>query len=1122
MQRHCRLLLAIAVVLGTLLTRPATLAAQARPTVESKISTIDESARVLLIGNRHPFATSQNDRGEVNPDLPMERMLLVLQRDPVAESTLRQFLAEQQDKSSPIFHSWLSPEQFADQFGPAKSDIKTLANWLESHGFRINSIARGGGAIEFSGTAGQVKEAFHTAIHSYVVDGAKHYANASDPQIPAALARVVAGVSTLHNFQKRPAIRVLGTAARIANTSAWQPNFTYQSVAGAFHYLAPGDFAKIYNTAPLYKSGVDGTGQSIAIVGRSNIFLSDVQIFRIAFGLPANDPRIILDGPDPGDLGGGEEAEADLDVEWSGAIAPNATIKFVVSASTSTTDGADLSAQYIVDNNLAPVLSTSFGQCEAQLGQAENAFYNNLWEQAAAEGITVIVATGDSGAAGCDSPYEEPATHGAAVNGLASTPFNVAVGGTELNENGADSSYWSNTNAPDQSSALGYIPEKVWNESCSDISQCGSFTLFAGGGGPSSLYSKPSWQTGPGVPDDGKRDLPDVSLAAAQHDGFLLCQDGSCLTDAQGQLYNAEVIAGTSTAAPTFAAIMALVIQSTKSRQGQANFVLYPLAAAENAANCNASAPPLATCTFNDITQGNDTVPGQPGASAGPGYDLATGLGSVNAANLIANWNSIAFRGSNTTLTFSPVTITHGQAVTASVTVAPTAGSGTPTGGVALSTGGTQNLSLGTLSGGSISSSLSTLPGGSYTATAAYGGDGIFAPSVSAGVPVTVNPEPSTLGFSTSATSTTYSAVLNLQASVEGASKQGTATGTVTFSDAFNGSTTTLVTVPLNSQGNLSVSELSLALGTHSLTASYSGDPSFNASSAGPVTVTVSKGPTATELFYPTGVPPNSSVILQAIVFPTSGFAFPTGTVQFFDGSTALGAPVTVINEIATLTTTLLSHGANSISASYSGDSNFNPSTSSSANIFVGNPDFQIGVNPGNLTVSATTPGTSSVLVSPGPGIGFSGVISFTCSGLPSGASCSFQPATLNLDGYTPLTITLTISKHATSANAIRPAGEWQPMRMLAGAMSSVSVACSLLLIWPGKKRAGPWCILVFLFGALGVAIGCSGGSSPSTPTGTTTTTSPTTNSYVVVVTAIGGSGALAVSHTVSLSVTSQ
>ena len=308
------LLHALFLALGVLISSPALLHSQVRPSTASRIVTIDESSLVTLKGNRYPLATAANDRGEVRPDLPMERMLLVLR--PAAEPALRKLIADQQDRSSPNFHSWLSPEEFAEGFGPAKADLKTIASWLEAHGFRVNRVARGGLVIEFSGTAGQVKETFHTAIHFYLVDGVKHYANASDPQIPAALAQVVAGVSTLHNFRKQSLIRVLGTATRIANTSAWQPQFTYPSQAGVFHYLAPGDFSRIYNTAPLYKSGTDGTGQSIAIVGRSNIFLSDIQIFRIVFGLPANDPQIIVDGPDPGDLFGSEdESEADLDVE---------------------------------------------------------------------------------------------------------------------------------------------------------------------------------------------------------------------------------------------------------------------------------------------------------------------------------------------------------------------------------------------------------------------------------------------------------------------------------------------------------------------------------------------------------------------------------------------------------------------------------------------------------------------------------------------------------------------------------------------------------------------------------------------------------------------------------------
>ena len=1085
---------------------------------------VDESSLTVLKGNRHPLAIPSNDRGEARPDLPMERMLLVLKRDPGLESALERLITEQQDKSSPRFHDWLSPEQFGERFGHSKSDLQTLTAWLKSHGFRVNRIARSGMVIEFSGTAAQVQEAFHTSIHRYAVGREIHYANASDPQIPSSLAPAITGVSTLHNFQKPSTIRVLGSATRIGNTSTWQPNFTFNGFSGVAHYLAPGDFAQIYNTASLYPNGIDGTGQSIAIVGRSNINLSDLQIFRIAFGLPANAPQIILDGADPGNLFGSDEAEADLDVEWSGAIAPKATIKFVVSGSTNSTDGADLSAQYIVDNNLAPILSSSFGQCEQMLGQAENAFYNNLWEQAAAQGITVIVSSGDSGAAGCDFASEEgPASHGPGVNGLASTPFNIALGGTQFNENGADSKYWLATNGPNQTSVLAYIPEVVWNESCIDLSQCPFLSLLASGGGPSSLYAKPSWQAGPGVPTDGKRDLPDVSLAAAAfHDGYLLCQDGSCITNANGQLINAEVVGGTSAAAPTFAGIMALVDQKTNARQGQANFVLYPLAASQTAANCNASTGPQSQCLFNDVTQGNNSVPGQTGSSAGPGYDLATGLGSVNAANLVNSWTNVTFRATTTALQVTPTSLTHGQPVTATATVTPTAGAGTPTGDVALLPGNPQALNLGMLgSTGSISASVADLPGGSYSLTASYGGDGVFGSSNSPGVPVTVNPEPSSTTFSTlafnsngdlaPASSVGYSDFLYLQTATAGASNQGTATGTVTFSDTFNGSTTTLMTIPLDVRGNVLTPETALAVGTHTLNASYSGDPSFMAGATGPATVTVTKGTTQTFLFIPNAAPPNSSVILQAGVFPT-GVAAPTGTVQFMSNAQTLGNPVPLLNLFATLTTKQLAAGTNTITAVYSGDANFKGSTATPSVLFVGNPDFQLAANPGILTVSSSTPGKSTLVLVPGPGLGLVGTVLFTCAGLPAGVTCSFQPPQLNLDGVTAANDTLTISK---TAGAAAPRSALHQARLLGGFLGGLGAACFCLLAWPRKKRA--WPVMLFVVSCLLVAIGCGGGSNSIT-----SGSGPTTNPYVVTVTATGGSGAQAVSHTVTLAVTVQ
>jgi hypothetical protein len=1103
------------------------LRAQTAPSAASRIGAIDESSLVALRGNRHAMATAANDHGEVAASLPMERMLLVLARSDAAESALQDLLVRQQDKTSPDFHAWLTPAQFGERFGASRADVQKLTEWLESHGFRVNRAGQGGMSIEFSGTAGQVKEAFHTAIHTYLVNGEKHHANAADPQIPAALAPVLAGIDTLHDFRKQPAIRVLGKASRIANTSLWQPEFTFNGAAAVEHFLAPGDFSKIYNTATLYQNGIDGTGQSIAIVARNNINLSDVQIFRIAFGLPVNDPQIILDGPDPGNLTGPEETEADLDVEWSGAIAPKATIKFVVSASTNSTDGVDLSALYIVDNNLAPVLSVSFGQCEQTLGQTENTFFNNLWEQAAAQGITAVISSGDNGPAGCDNANQStPASQGLAVNGLASTPFNIAVGGTQFNENGADSTYWSATNKPDQSSALGYIPENVWNESCADPNVCGTASLFASSGGASTLYTKPSWQVGPGVPNDGKRDLPDVALdAAAGHDGYLLCQEGICTTNASGQLVNAELVGGTSAGAPTFAAIMALIVQSINSRQGQANFVLYPLAAGQNAANCNASTPPQTQCIFNDITVGNNNVPGQTGASAAAGYDLATGWGSVNAANLAGNWKNVMFRSTVTKLQLSSANLAHGQPVTASVTVAPGVGTGNPTGDVALLAGGSQAVNLGSLNNGAVSGAIESLPGGTYSVTASYGGDSTFGGSISTGVPITITPEASSTAFSaflsgqggnkSSQVNTTYGNFLELQVNVAGASQQGTPTGTLTFSDTFNGTTGTLLSISLNSQGNALVQETRLALGNHTLNVSYSGDASFSTSSAGPINVTVAKGPTQTILFIPVGALPNSSVVLQAIVLP-AGAIDPTGTVQFFTGKTALGIPVQLKNLIATLTTTQLPTGSDSITAVYSGDPNFVGSTSGAATLVVGNPNFQITANPGNVTISGSGPGATSLLLTPGPGLGFVGVVSLSCSGLPTGSSCTFQPAQPNLDGFTPLAVALNISRPPVQAAAIRMLLQDGAQR-LAGCLGCAALACAIFLAGPRRKRSWQLGALLLTLAFLGAMGGCSRNKGVSGGSGGTST-----NSFVATVTASGGAGAQAVSHSVTLAVTVQ
>ncbi len=610
------------------------------------VNPIDDSRLTRLAKNTHPLARSEFDRGAAPDNLPLGRMLLVLTRGSDSQQNLDLLVRAQQDKNSSAYHKWLTPQQFGQRFGAADADINKITGWLSSHGFQVSRVSNGRNIIEFSGNAGQVREAFHTEIHQFVVNGKAHWANASDPEIPTALATVVAGVSTLHNFRKAPQIARL--QANVATAVAGShPQFTGSDGSNA---LAPGDFATIYNVNPVYAAGDNGAGATIAVVARTNILLSDIANFRSSFALSNNPPQIVLNGPDPGDLGDGDEAEAVLDTSWSGALAPAATVKLVVSASTNTTDGVDLSEQYIIDNNLADVMTESYGDCEADgYTQAEAQFYSSLAQQAAAEGITYTVASGDSGAEGCDDPGTETvATGPVSVNILAATPYNIAVGGTQFNENGNPAAYWNSTNNSANASALSYIPEDVWNESCT-VAQCGSANagIWAGAGGASIYFTKPSWQTGvSGIPNDGARDLPDVSFTSASHDFYLICLDGSC-TERRGRSFFSGV-SGTSAATPSFAGIMALLVQATGSRQGQADPELYTLAASETLASCNASylaALPAAGCIFNDATVGNNAVPGQAGYGtsaavyqAGVGYDLATGLGSINIYNLFAAW----------------------------------------------------------------------------------------------------------------------------------------------------------------------------------------------------------------------------------------------------------------------------------------------------------------------------------------------------------------------------------------------------------------------------------------------------------------------------------------------------
>lgn len=957
------------------------------------VEAIDESKRISLAGNIHPLAAQGQDLGPAQDGLQLKRLILVLQRSPDQELALGQLLDAQQTRDSGSYHQWLTPAEFGAQFGVADEDIQTVSSWLVSHGFTVSRVSSSRMFIEFSGSAAEVRDAFHTEIRRIHTNGEEAWANVSDPQIPAALAPIIAGVHSLNSFRARPMHHVVGTYHRVNGASKLvpaEPDFTYSCGFDpntgkniSCYGLGPYDFAAIYNVLPLWNASpaIDGTGQSVAIVAQTNINLQDVADFRSSFGLPANKVNVILDGPDPG-LVPGDETEADLDVQWSGAVAKGATIDLVVSQSTETTLGVDLSALYIVDNNLAPVMSESYGVCELFMGTAWNQFYKNLWQQASAQGISVFLASGDSGSATCDrfqGNTPQPAMNGLQVSGFASTPYNVAVGGTDFSEVFDSQLYWNATNNPmTGQSAIGYIPETAWNDSCTNAifgdprigfsinpeTNCNNFqlngfvaTVGGGGGksnctaptGPSPLncsggYAKPAWQSGTGVPSDGARDLPDVSLFASdgfQGSSYIICElDQSSGSRCPGGFL---AIGGTSASSPAFAGILALVNQKTGSRQGNPNYVLYALASLQPPSNCNSSASPLNTCIFNDVTSGTIAMPcaassanctvtnpshtygvlsGYPVTS---GYDLATGLGSVNAFNLVNEWGSVNRSSSTTTLTLnggSAVNVTHGTPVAAAISVTPAAPQ--PTGDVSLiaeqSGGAASGFATFSLSSGNASGTAAQLPGGSsYNVKAHYEGDANYGGSDSAPVTVTVNPEASRTALSivtfdlttgnitnSNATTVPYLALYLLRADVTNASGStcmnsttlaltyACPTGSVSFLDNSaplpQGATTNLNSAAIAE--NLTVQ---LAGGSHNLTGNYSGDNSYTSSS---VNAAVTVTPATTVTTFPSGQPPTKAVIggfsQIEILMKTANLgvqgAFPNDSFALFDGSTQVAS----------------------------------------------------------------------------------------------------------------------------------------------------------------------------------------------------------------------------------------
>jgi trimeric autotransporter adhesin len=970
---------------------------------------VNEAQLATLKGNTLPLAQVRFDQGAVPDTTPTGHMLMVLKRSAAQQKALDELIASQQDPKSPSYHKWLTPTQFGAQFGVADADVQSVTSYLAAQGFAVGRVFKNKMAIEFSGTTGQVRSAFRTEIHSYTVSGQSFHANATAPQIPAALAAVVNGV-TLNNYkpvQQRSREMLLDRKTGRAHP-------LYDDFVALALAISPGDLAVIYDIP----ATATGSGVTVGVVGDSNINVAIPANYRTLFGLPASTPTVVVDGADPG-----INTDANIaygEIELLAATAPLANVNLYTSANTDLDTGLDFAAIRAVEDNEVQVLVFGFQGCEANLGPDIDFLIGDAWQQAAAQGISVIAAAGSGGAAECDASPNGAApatvaTHGLAVNGYASTPYDTAVGASDffygptgavsLNDPSLLLTYWSATNggAAGFTSAKTYIPEQPSNSSSQADNQvpANPAVVVATGGGISTVgqtaddntqspYPQPSYQSkvAAGISTTA-RVVPDVSFFGSNDTNFsdyMLCIDAGDCVNGTPDAVQYTAAGDSSLAASAFAGIAALVVQA-HGVQGNLNNGLYATAA-------------LAPAAFHDITAGSNMVAcavGSPncvagftsGYSAGPGYDAASGLGSVDVAQLINSWHSGSGSGVPTvtlmlTEAGQPISsFPHNAPVQVNVSVAGSAG--TPSGDVAITApvNGRANVTVARVtldaSGqGNFPGIGGLMPGGTYSLVARYGGDSNYAAAV-ATTPVTVTSVTSKLVMTTSDASGNPLPVFNGQSVPYGTNVHFTffaedatdsndpysATGFVTLTD--NGKQLTIL--PLNSEGAVSFSSTQLAAGLHSFSGAYSGDSTFSASRlTGPApSVTITGVPTATTLASTDSNPSvaNNTLTLVATVTPTGGNtgAAPGGKVRFKSGKTVLGTVTlgpglnTGINPSSTAVLTLrrntfAASSSNSIVATYLPDNTGDYLGSSSASLLIA-----VGAGTGavNTTVSIST-----------------------------------------------------------------------------------------------------------------------------------------------------------------------
>ncbi|MGA7381788.1 MAG: Ig-like domain repeat protein [Terriglobales bacterium] len=1083
---------------------------------------VDVTQRVILSGHHPSWAVAANDAGAVPDDVVLGRLTLVLARTPQREAAFQRLLEDQQTIGSANYHHWLTPVEIGQQFGVSAHDVAAIKNWLESQGLHGVSAANAGNRIHFTGPASAVGSAFGAPLRYYRVSGEQRFSISSDPQIPKALAGIIKSVSGLYTLQAQPQYM----KSNVQATFGSQGQFCNEGICQSF--IFPLDFSNIYGFGS-FPILTFGAGQTIAIAGRSRVYKPDVENFESLSELPKKDhvETIPPAGTDPGAAKStgdctapsqicGDQGEATLDVTRATSVAPGATVNLVASASTASEDGVQIAVDYVIDTNPVPakILSLSFGNCEATAGSAGVTMYDTLFRQAAAEGISVFVAAGDSGAAGCDQPFvTPPVSQSASPNYICSSSYGTCVGGTEFNDP-PGSNYWNG----DDGQATAYIPEGAWNEPDNN----GEPIVASGGGGASKFIPTPAWQVGPGVPAARTgRYTPDVAFSASAHDGYFVClasagtksTPSDCVIQNNGN-FGFVVFSGTSATAPSMAGIAAILNQSQNEAQGNLNPELYLLGAdfyhspfndvtgaSSGVADCDLHVPSMCNNSIPNTT--DPSTAGLEGFLVGTGYDEATGLGSISEGTLVASWNG------STPLTLSsiPNPADSGAQVTFTVTATGANGS-VPTGTVTFYADG-NSLGQSSLNANGVAVfSTTALAVGAHSITATYSGDAQNPAAKS--LPLIETVLNTTTG---TATSVTLSSGQNpaplgpvmLTAQVSG----NNPTNTVTFLDG---------TVPIGSQplagfsGQAVFNAFALQAGRHSITALYAGDAN-NLSSTSPVLLQVMTATTATLLGSSAPVAlPGQSVTFTAIV-QSSSINTPAGTVTFKDGTTIL-ATQALSSGSTSFSTSTLAVGSHSIVASYSGDTFDSASTSKTVAQKLNAASFTFAASPSSQTISSGASASYKLTVTPSGT--YASEISFSCAFSPaSSATCSASP--LTPDAKVSST-TLTISGAQPASSAALHAVP----RLYAVFWIPLGVA-SLVLAGARKRKFSSSVFAAFFAAALMVSaitmFGCGGGSSSTPPPTAEAQTYTVTVTATAPASANGASQAVTAKQTITLTV---